>query len=614
MASEASVLLLCTWFYLPPYWDSFVGDDFVQQWRIRELISSPTRAYQVFHPFWTTWYYRPLQHLWFLANRLTFSLNPFAYYYLQLCWHLLAVCLLYRLARLLRLPAWAGLLTAVLFAINGQHQPTVSWISSIAIVMGTFFSLAAAVAYLCYLDPWQPGQPQTAATAKGKIRTHPRLPAFPSWLWQMLSLGFCLLAMLAHEEGVLAPLFLFAIWRTQPVRPSIRRADVFFFAASGLLLAGYLALQIIRPNVHIVVEGAYYGRLLTALQPGNMGQFALEIIGRWALLEQFDLPALVAQRMGRATVACGMLVLAIIGFWRGRRSVRLGLIWAGLHLGFIYFGLWSQRPELFDGRHLYNAWVGVSLFLGGGLAQLSLRLASRKQQWQAATALLFAAFVFLGLHLWQIEQGMAGFHRLTQRVQAAEAQMKAILPTATEETEVFAARFLLTPSYFAPVAGVWYGRPGLGGGSLDALKQYKTLSPHFYLFDYADGQLYNLAPELQQHLQTILLWRHEPEIHWQKEGATVPLSPGEVAADKLIITRDVPRLAMGVRGKPGHTFRILVNTDTLFTHTVQPGEADWQEVLLPLDEYTNEMVLIQLQLMGDTNTTGYWANPRLVNE
>ncbi len=70
------LFLFTVWLYLPDYSDSFVGDDFVQQWRIRKVIEDPIQAYRIFNPVWTDWYYRPMQNLWFLGNRLLFGVNP----------------------------------------------------------------------------------------------------------------------------------------------------------------------------------------------------------------------------------------------------------------------------------------------------------------------------------------------------------------------------------------------------------------------------------------------------------------------------------------------------------------------------------------------------------
>jgi hypothetical protein len=389
--------------------------------------------------------------------------------------------------------------------------------------------------------------------------------------------------------------------------------------------------------VHIVVEGAYYERLLNALWPGNIGRFGLDVVGRWLTLEQANLPTLASHPFVGTLVALGLLVLVGVGFWYGRRPFRLGLIWIGLHLGFIYFGLWSQRPELFDGRHLYNAWLGISLMVGAGLAQWAQQRGS-KQRGRAAAVLAAALLLFLGLHGWEIERGMSGYYGLTRQVKMAETQLKAILPNVTDETKLFAARFLLSPQYFVPAAGVWYGRPELSGGSLDALKQYQTINSSFYLFDEVDGRLYNLAPELQEHAQTILLWRNEPEVVWELEDTAVTLTSADTGSDAIFIPADDPRLAIqvtlpgegwvslnytekipadgqlttAVRGKPGQSFRILVNGDTHFTHTIQPEETGWIDVLFPLAAYANDTAVIQLQLSGEKDTAGFWANPRLV--
>ncbi|MCI0397982.1 MAG: hypothetical protein L0322_24055, partial [Chloroflexi bacterium] len=161
----AGLALIAAWLYLPPYADSFIGDDFVQQWRIRHLVHNPAGAYRILSPFWTDWYYRPAQNLWFLANRLLFGLQPAAYYALQIGWHLLAVALVYRLARRLGLGRPGALAGAALFAINAQHALTVSWISSIAIIMAAVFSL---VAVLC-LPFWRQGDKETRRQGEGEM-------------------------------------------------------------------------------------------------------------------------------------------------------------------------------------------------------------------------------------------------------------------------------------------------------------------------------------------------------------------------------------------------------------------------------------------------------------
>src|SRR5690554_585154 len=79
----AAIILLAAALYLPPYKEAFVGDDYLHLGYIAGFLDNPLRSLRVFYPLWTTWYYRPLQNLWFLANRSLFALTPFGYYYLQ---------------------------------------------------------------------------------------------------------------------------------------------------------------------------------------------------------------------------------------------------------------------------------------------------------------------------------------------------------------------------------------------------------------------------------------------------------------------------------------------------------------------------------------------------
>lgn len=598
-----ALLLFCLWLYLPAYHDSFVGDDFVQQWRIREFVRAPAGAWQILSPFWTNWYYRPLQNLWFLGNRLQFGLNPFGYYALQVLVHLLAISLLYRLARFLRLPVWAGFVTAVLFAINGQHQLTVSWISSIAIVLGAVFSLAAADAYFAYLR-WR------------------------RWVWLILTIVFVLLALLSHEEGVLIAIFLFSVWLTQPQRPSRPRDYVFFALLLGLM-SSMVVVQIVRPNVHIAVEGDFFTRLQTAVWPANWGAFGLEVTSRWLGLEN-QLPDLLSQVAFTTMAGLVFLLLASAAFWAGSRAVRLGLLWAGLHLGFIYLALWAQRPELFDGRHLYNAWVGFSLTLGATLAQLyqakTLNVDQRSQR-QAGLVLTAVILLFTGIHVRAVQAGTARFYQLTRQVKASEADIKAILPELHEGTQLFATRFILTPPYFVPAAGVWYDAPELNGGSLEVFKQHETIPSDFYLIDYEDGRLYNLMPALQDASQTIFLWHNEPKLinaaisensiagpksARQLAVKVTPQANGWAAVQFTAAVPENSRLETAVHGQPGQQFQILIDGEIVFDQTLASSHNEWQEVSIPLDQLGGETITLQFQLRSSPEEPGYWSVPRFV--
>ncbi|HEX6384216.1 MAG TPA: glycosyltransferase family 39 protein, partial [Anaerolineae bacterium] len=211
-------------FYMPPYYRSFVGDDYVQLDYVSDFLQRPFTAYQVFNPFQLLWYYRPLQNLWFLANRLVFGLNPFGYYYLQICLHLVAVALVYRVARQLGIGTVAALAGAALFAIRSHHADVVTWISSVAIILTAIFALLALSSYLSYV----------------------RRPA--RWPLLLLTTVFFLLGLLSHEEGfLLPPLLLFwslgiGDWRLK------ERQEMGSFLLMFLVMVAYLPIQFMRDN------------------------------------------------------------------------------------------------------------------------------------------------------------------------------------------------------------------------------------------------------------------------------------------------------------------------------------------------------------------------------
>lgn len=627
------LILGALWLYLPPYTDSFVGDDFVQLWRIREFLDSPFKSFLVFSPNWTDWYYRPLQNLWFLGNRLLFGLIPVGYYLLQILWHLLSTSLVYAIARQLRVGAVGALAAAALFAVSGQHQLTVSWISSIGIVMSLTFSLVAIALYLAYLK--RPNQTY-------------RL---------VLVVIFTLAALLAHEEGLLLPIFLFALWWSNPVRRPLGRVDLFVWFLLLLLMSGYVWLQFTRPNANIALSDSVGSWLAAVVSPSNASRMTIQIGTRWLLFSNAAWGTSLSGRLSQAPVleiGVAMAVVAILVVWfrAGGRVVRLGLFWTALHLGFIYVVLWSQRPELLDGRHTYGAWFGVCLALGASTQSVYHYLGKEtghRRSHRSVWALMVVVFIALvTVQSISVRNSHNGVLNLTRRVQQLEVQMKEMLPAVTTNTKVFANRFLLTAPYFSPTAAVWYERPDLSGGDLGVLKEYPTVTDDYYLFDYDEGGIYNLMPELQQHKETVLIWRKPPDKAQRiDEQGVVELEATDYELDivagpadnrrlaisvvptanswaslsyNITVPRD-GRLAFAYLGQPGQIFRVRVEllggqTMTVFESSVDADESNaWKEVVLPMTEFAGSPIQVSFELYSDetgVHEPGLWSNPRLV--
>lgn len=626
-----ALLLFTLWLYIPPYLNSFVGDDFVQQWRIREFLDQPLAAYRILGPFWTDWYYRPLQNLWFLSNRLVFGLKPFAYYFLQISLHLISVALLFQLARRLKVGVLGAFVTAALFAVNAEHQLTVSWISSIGIVSALTLSLVAVSLLLAYLH-----KPQRVGLLA-------------------LMLVAAALALLAQEEGILLPIILVAVWWTDTGLRQPRPAEIMAGLGLGALSLTYVAFQLIRPNANLSVGGAFLPNVFSNLSLAAIGRFAQGLLSRWLLLEDSSLGQSAIELAGRSPVwplLILVVVCALIALWFrwGSRPVRLGLLWTVLHLGFIYVVVYSQRPELFDSRHLYQAWAGLSLAAGATIGRVvgstgRSRLTSQPRKWVIVALLL--VIVLQGTQVRRLHRRILG---LTQEVHAAELQMRSILPTIADDTRVFATRFILTPSYFVPVVAVWYDQPHLAGGDLDTLAEYARATSAFHVFDYENGRLYELMPELQRHRSSVFIWRQPPSVaQLAREGQTTSLDADEYELNAIIASNDDRRLAMAmpahpgawtnlafdlerpstsrlafsILGRPGDVFRVRLQDGTgqmttLFEQEWSPEDASrWQDVILPLPDNATGLVQLFFDIRGADNAetgTSYWADPRFVTD
>lgn len=668
-----ALILIAIFVYLPPYHNAFIGDDYVQQDYIDEFLSRPYAAHRVFNPYWLPWYYRPLQNLWFLANRLVFGLNPFGYYALQLGIHALAVALVYRVSRQFRLRPFAAAFTAALFAIHGHHLDVVAWLSSIAIVMAAVFSLAALSAFLAYLNQGQ---------ARSRL---------------LLTAVFCLLALLAHEEGFLLPPLLFLLllmrrlqirdWRLWRAPGRLRsqianlwqtRQETAVFLFLFCVMAVYLLVQLDRPNLNISSGDVTTTVWRHYLEPLQISLFLVETLTRYTLLTDL-LPTLSAY-----SYLAAYLLLAFLGLWawKGQRVTRWGLAWAALHLTFIYFVLWSQKPEFYAGRHIYNAWIGIVLALGATVddwlkrpnnytmdslsSWLDDRISSLPGLRSSPTPLKRASQILLVVLLTAVLFSHINVTRKTQAAWLAgaeedkmvEAQMKRLLPQVTENTHVFAHRFVIAPSFMRAVVQVWYNQMlSEPGGSLDELRWHGRASDDFYLFDYENETLTNLMPTLQAHDETVFLWSQTPEVK-----AFVP--SGETAGEKAAYTADqvvgpahdrrlallthppasdqswlslaytvtVPhqsqlRFGLGVpadeaTGEGDMTFRVRLSQqegqeETIYQRTLASDlQAGWLEATIPMDDYWGKQVVLRLEVVaaGDSNgpQAGYWANPRFV--
>ena len=628
------LLLAVLVIYFPPYARAWVGDDYVQLGWILDFVQRPFTAYKLFDPTTLGWYYRPLQNLWFLANRLIFGLNPAAFYWQLLLWHTLATALVFRTARQWGIRPFAAACAAALFAIHGHFVDVVAWVSSVAIVMTAVFSLLSLSFFLDYLR-----RPQN------------------KYLW--LCLLFFGLALFSHEEAILLPIFLALVTVVKKVDFKRRQFAVsnpllLTLGVMGVFTAVLVIIQFTRPNLTIDISQTPASQWLSLLSPVQAGQFVSDTAVRYTLL--YDWQAAIAANAW--LFGWGVLLLLGVWFWAALPVGRWGLLWFALHLGLMYATIWLQKPDLFAGRHFYNAAVGLAWAMGSGIDQvLGLWPAQKKRKGQRDTAVIVMGVISVAVtavllyHIVQVRRAEGQWLARAQRDQAAEAQMKAILPTLTPETHVFANRFPITPQFFRAVTEVWYGqteRLPLPTGSFTQLQEVRLATRDFYVFDYENGRLYNLMPELQTSDGTVFLWSSTPRLDVvDGAGAVSDLATEAAQASFAVVkTNEMQRFAVQVTptqetdgwlslmyvlsevpaggdlrlafrsnaaGETPYRVRLIrPNAEpVILAEGVFTPEQVWADVVAPLAAYGGQSVVVRLETAVSPPSTAYWANPRL---
>jgi hypothetical protein len=473
-----ALILLTMVIYMPPFMRSFVGDDYIQFDYVKQFWLNPTSILGVFNPTAVPWYYRPTQNIWFWLNRLILGWEPFGYYIILLWFHGLVIATMYRVGRQFRLGLFAAFVTAVLIAIHSHWVDVVSWISSVAIVLGALFSLLTLSAMLGYLR--RPSSRQLG-----------------------LVVLLTLLTFLTHEEAILLPpllLVLLLMWRWQAqksetitrkakkrkmvrqssipklkianLRSLITKKELITFALLVAILLGYLVIQFTRPNPTVQVSERTLTEWLAFLRWPEVAEFVLVTFFRFTFLPG----VLGLSGMAASAFALGLFVLLGVWFWQGNWVIRFGLIWLLAHLFFIYWALWSQLPTLYAGRHIYQGGIGLALALG---ATVEIVISNwvignfKLGRWQLPITqlLILGLLTAVTLHsLNQTRQAQAAWLANVTEEEIAKAQLFELFPEISDDNHLFSFRFPIIPDFTRAVAQVWYDVPlARPGGSIKHL-------------------------------------------------------------------------------------------------------------------------------------------------
>ena len=376
VASAALVWLVAVATYILTVGYDFSFDDHlvipvawqVGAWSPLEVLRAPVRAGDVL-----LLYFRPLTALSYWVDGLLWQGNPGGFHLTNVLLHALVSVLLLKVARFL-LPAGPGpLLAGLLFAVHPVHVEAVAW------VQGRVDLLSAVGVLLAVLL----GVRGTEVT--GGLRFV---------RWGASAMAF-LLALLAKEVAVVAPLLTAVVLAGRPGRESFRwvRGSLPLFSLHGLAFILYLGLRTVAlgsPAPGVLGGSPIGDRLLLALR---VIPFYLRLLFfPVGLNPKHDVAPPSGLLDGGVLLGATLLAaLVAVGFLWGRRVPGLGAGLAWLALAWLpASNLIPIRGFVVAERYLYLPSAGLCIALAGAASEAMIL----RGRWRPAVGAVVVGLLF----------------------------------------------------------------------------------------------------------------------------------------------------------------------------------------------------------------------------
>jgi hypothetical protein len=316
--------------YQPALGHGFVKDDF--HWIAAAAVRTPADIVRIFAS--NTGFYRPLVTLSFALDFAIWALNPRGFAFTNLLLLVIDAALLFRLGRLLALPAAGALFAAAVWAFNFHGiNMALLWTSGRTALLLCAFTLATVIAFV-----------------RGR---------------SLLAGALAFAAMLCKEEAVMLPPLFLAIELTDRRNP--RGALMSVWPAWVALLA-YAALRLHSGAFGPLTAPEYY-RL--SLDPRVLIENAFEYLDRG--------------------VAWPLIAAAVVAFAVPRRPPFDATEWRAIRIGALWFvAMYAITVLIVVRSSLYAVAPSIgSALVAGTLAARSWRADARRFSF-AATALIIA--------------------------------------------------------------------------------------------------------------------------------------------------------------------------------------------------------------------------------
>ena len=342
--------------------------------------------------------YRPLLLVWYWIDNHLFGLNPAPWHASIVALHLVAVWLVFKIARRLAGDSTSALLAASLFALTPIHAATVVWMASSGVVLSTVLALSAF--YL--IMPGATGSVRNWAAAialyAGALLSHESAIAFPA-------LVACYAFLFAESDS--------ASWWMSARRALIWQAP---FAIELLL---YLVAR--RLVLGFFVSNSYDpANLLTSAQtvltvPLVLATYLTDLAMPWLTLPNhrvIPVSSALSPEFWAPLTAISIIVAAFLALAMRSPRRRLYLFcaaWMGVTLAPMM--LLHSLYHLVQDMYLYLPSVGWSVLVGDLIAVLAAKNALARRialGGAAAMLMLYAVSLWKVQHFWHDNIAAAG--------------------------------------------------------------------------------------------------------------------------------------------------------------------------------------------------------------
>ena len=329
-------------------------------------------------------YYRPVQFLWLLLNRMLWGTNPLGWHLSVVILHTAATACVYLLARRIVQEKAAAWLAGAVFALHPVHVESVAWAMGF---IDPLFTLLVLASFLCYLEARQ--RPER----RGR--------------WAAGSILFYSLAAFAKEPALVLPLLVFTHAAISGVfvagtggRWAWARLRTGFVAACPYLAitAIYLAARLaVLKSLSRALTSLPWGVVIATL-PRVLWSYLKLLLWPAGLSVFYDVPYVQPFDAASMLLPAAALVLVGVGLlWWAQRSVPVAIAasWTLLPLLVLLNLRGFPQGEIVHDRYLYLASVGFALLVA--LAWKSLRATRIQLLADAGTRLLAALFLVVAM-------------------------------------------------------------------------------------------------------------------------------------------------------------------------------------------------------------------------